>query len=285
MTAFPSGAGNNVSTAHLDSAQDQPKNARTDLLDAINKINSIINSFNANDGICGLTSGGKVDSAKLIGQVDTAQLVADAVDGTKIGDNSIDSEHIVGGSVDKVHTSFISQATIDGTANNDVVPTQLAVKTFVDTAVATAVDDVNKIAKYTFTDQTNFNPPNGGTQTLALTEASDQFNLATVSNDTIVIGGGAGIYAVSLYARVCQSASGSYGANSSHLTYNFLIDGVTLLSDDHDGTTSFRTMVSTSYVDLNDNDVIKLEVVSGGARTENSRGSIQDSHIIIQKLL
>ena len=46
MTAFPSGASNNVSTAHLDSAQDQPKNARTDLLDAVNKINQIINSFN-----------------------------------------------------------------------------------------------------------------------------------------------------------------------------------------------------------------------------------------------
>lgn len=139
MTAFPSGAGNNVSTAHLDSAQDQPKNARTDLLDAVNKINAIINSFNANDGICGLTSGGKVDSAKLIGQIDTAQLVADAVDGTKIADDSIDSEHIVDGSVDKVHTSFISQATIDNTATNDVVPTQLAVKSFVDSEVG-AID-------------------------------------------------------------------------------------------------------------------------------------------------
>jgi hypothetical protein len=136
MTAFPSGSGNHIPTDNLNQSTDKPKDAREDLLELVQRVNTIIDSFNANSGICGLTSGGKVDSAKLIGQVDTAQLVADAVDGTKIADDSINSEHIVDGSVDKAHTSFISQATIDNTATNDVVPTQLAVKSFVDSELA-----------------------------------------------------------------------------------------------------------------------------------------------------
>lgn len=138
MTAFPSGSGNHIPTDNLNQSTDKPKDAREDLLELAQRMNTIIDSFNANNGICGLTSGGKVDSAKLIGQIDTAQLVGDAVTGDKIEDDAIDSEHINNGAVDKVHCSFISQATIDGTATNNVVPTQLAVKTLVDTSISNA---------------------------------------------------------------------------------------------------------------------------------------------------
>lgn len=136
MTAFPSGSGNHIPTDNLNQSTDKPKNARDDLYNLAVRMNEVIDSFNSNSGICGLTSSGKVDSAKLIGQIDTSQLVADAVDGTKIEDDAIDSEHITNGAVDKVHCSFISQATIDNTATNDVVPTQLAVKTFVDSELS-----------------------------------------------------------------------------------------------------------------------------------------------------
>lgn len=46
------------------------------------------------------------------GGVDTAQLAADAVDGTKIADDSIDSEHIVDGSIDSAH---LAADVVDGT--------------------------------------------------------------------------------------------------------------------------------------------------------------------------
>jgi hypothetical protein len=97
----------------------------------------MINSFNANSGICGLDSQGKVDSAKLIGQIDTAQLAGDAVNGDKIDDDAVDSEHIVTGAVDYDHISFGSTATDLGgsTPANNLVPTQAATKSYVDTAV------------------------------------------------------------------------------------------------------------------------------------------------------
>ena len=46
------------------------------------------------------------------GGVDTTQLAADAVDGTKIADDSINSEHIVDGSVDRAH---LAADIVDGT--------------------------------------------------------------------------------------------------------------------------------------------------------------------------
>ena len=131
MTAFPSGVTNNVNTSNLDSATDQPKNARADLLTLTQRVNQMINSFNANSGICGLDLQGKVDSAKLIGQIDTAQLAGDAVNSDKIDDDAVDSEHIVTGAVDYDHISFGSTATDLGgaTPSNILVPTQAAVRT------------------------------------------------------------------------------------------------------------------------------------------------------------
>jgi hypothetical protein len=138
MTAFPSGVTNNVNTSNLDSATDQPKSARADLLTLTQRVNQMINSFNANSGICGLNAQGKVDGAKLIGQIDTAQLAGDAVNGDKIDDDAVDSEHILTGAVDYDHISFGSTATDLGgaTPSNVLVPTQAAVRTALNNEVS-----------------------------------------------------------------------------------------------------------------------------------------------------
>jgi hypothetical protein len=96
MTAFPSGVSNNVNTSNLDSATDQPKNARADLLTLTQRVNQMINSFNANSGICGLDSQGKVDSAKLIGQIDTAQLATSAVTKANLASDALASAYPIG---------------------------------------------------------------------------------------------------------------------------------------------------------------------------------------------
>lgn len=59
---FPTTA---VDTANLDSAADDPSLARIDLLDAVNKLNTIMTESGGADGVCVLDSGGLVPSAKL----------------------------------------------------------------------------------------------------------------------------------------------------------------------------------------------------------------------------
>ena len=89
MTGFPTGSSNHIPITNLNQSTDKPKDARDDLFKMAQRVNEIIDSFDANNGICGLTGSGKVDSSKLIGQIDTAQLAPDAVDGTKIEDDAI----------------------------------------------------------------------------------------------------------------------------------------------------------------------------------------------------
>ena len=137
MTAFPTGSGNHIPIDNLNQSTDKPKNARDDLFKMAQRVNEIIDSFDANSGICGLNSSGKVDSSKLIGQIDTAQLATDAVDGTKIEDDAVDSEHINNNAVQYSHIDFGSTNTSLGTSNT-LVPTQLAVKTYVDAEIAGA---------------------------------------------------------------------------------------------------------------------------------------------------
>lgn len=48
----------------------------------------------------------------VAGTIDTANITADAVDGTKIADNAIDSEHYTDGSIDRVH---LAADIVDGT--------------------------------------------------------------------------------------------------------------------------------------------------------------------------
>ena len=151
MSAFPSGSGNHISEDNLNNGTDKPKNARTDLLEAVQRINEIIDSFNANNGICGLDGQGRVSSTKLIGKIDTDQLVGDAVTGAKIEDDAVDSEHIAGGAVDFDHLSCASTNTQLGTSHT-LIPTQAAVKTYVDGqsnsglhyATTTVSDDVEE---------------------------------------------------------------------------------------------------------------------------------------------
>jgi len=150
MTAFPSSS-SDIVTTNLDSASDKPKDARQDLFNALTKLKTVVDSFDANSGICGLTSAGKVDSSKLAGQVVKASLGADCVDGTKIEDDSIDSEHIVDGSVDYQHISFGSTDTTMGgnSPSNTLVPTQGSVKGFVDTALNNIPSSIGGVASTT----------------------------------------------------------------------------------------------------------------------------------------
>ena len=60
--AFPT---TTTSTDHLDSATDDPSLARADLLDAVQKLNTIIDEAGGADGVCVLDAGGLVASAQL----------------------------------------------------------------------------------------------------------------------------------------------------------------------------------------------------------------------------
>lgn len=191
MTAFPTGSGNHIPTDNLNQSTDKPKDARQDLYDMAFRINTIIDSFNANNGICGLTGSGKVDSAKLTGQIDTAQLATDAVNGDKIEDDAIDSEHITNGSVDYDHITFGATSTSLGTSNT-LLPTQNAVKSYVDTQVGNvslSVTTLERSSQYSVASETTTSNLPGVTIT-----GSD----VTVSNGVYTIQ--SGIYAVMLKA-------------------------------------------------------------------------------------
>ena len=60
--AFPT---TTISTANLDSAADDPSLARGDLLDAVQKLNTIIDEASTADGVCVLDGSGLVPSAQL----------------------------------------------------------------------------------------------------------------------------------------------------------------------------------------------------------------------------
>ena len=60
--AFPTGS---VSELNLNESTDSPAGARTDLLLAVQKLNLIVGSYDAADGICALDSNGLVVNTKL----------------------------------------------------------------------------------------------------------------------------------------------------------------------------------------------------------------------------
>jgi hypothetical protein len=60
--AFPT---TTISTDNLDSAADDPSLARGDLLDAVQKLNTIIDEASTADGVCVLDGSGLVPSAQL----------------------------------------------------------------------------------------------------------------------------------------------------------------------------------------------------------------------------
>lgn len=55
----------NVATTHLDSASDDPSLAREDLLDAVNKLNTIISEAGSANGVAVLDGSGYIDTAQL----------------------------------------------------------------------------------------------------------------------------------------------------------------------------------------------------------------------------
>lgn len=135
MGAFPSGS---VNTGNLNAGTDKPKDARTDLLNTVNKLNSILASFNDANGICGLNSSSKIDSAKLSGVIGTGQIVDNAVTyakmqnvtqntvlGRKTGQGTGDPQEIV-----------IDHNLGDGNESHSRVVSSLAVKNYVDANTA-----------------------------------------------------------------------------------------------------------------------------------------------------
>tara|TARA_Y100000361_G_scaffold37821_1_gene32368 strand:- start:2740 stop:3840 length:1101 start_codon:yes stop_codon:yes gene_type:complete len=139
MTAFPSGS---VPTDNLNQSTDKPKDARADLLTMAQKVNDIVSSFNANNGICGLTASGKVDSAKLIGQVQNASLNGAVIKTANIADANTSDQGVTGAKIrdNTIPTSKLSQVSTDtamggGSPSNSLIPTQSAVSGFASTLV------------------------------------------------------------------------------------------------------------------------------------------------------
>tara|TARA_B110001454_G_scaffold209872_1_gene223816 strand:+ start:540 stop:2279 length:1740 start_codon:yes stop_codon:yes gene_type:complete len=92
----------------------------------------------------------RLDTAEAPGHVSTADLAADAVDGTKIADNAIDSEHYTDGSIDNEHIAddaINSEHYADGSIDNahiadDAIDSEHYVDGSIDTAhiAADAID-------------------------------------------------------------------------------------------------------------------------------------------------
>ena len=139
MTAFPSGS---VPTDNLNQSTDKPKDARADLFTMAEKVNDIINSYDANNGICGLTASGKVDSSKLIGQVQNASLNGAVVKTANIADANTSDQGVTGAKIrdNTIPTSKLSQVSTDtamggNSPSNSLIPTQGAVSGFASTLV------------------------------------------------------------------------------------------------------------------------------------------------------
>ncbi len=66
---FPTAA---VNTTNLDSSSDNPANARADLLDAVEKLNAIIEDANGSDGVVVLTGSGKLPGSVIPAQITLA---------------------------------------------------------------------------------------------------------------------------------------------------------------------------------------------------------------------
>jgi hypothetical protein len=64
--AFPT---TQISTANLDSGADDPSLAREDLLDAVQKVNTIISEGGAANGVALLSSGGKLSGTQMPTQI------------------------------------------------------------------------------------------------------------------------------------------------------------------------------------------------------------------------
>ena len=88
-----------------------------------------------------------IDSdAYVDGSIDTAHLAADAVDGTKLADNAVDSEHYTDGSIDNAHiadNAIDSEHYVDGSVDyahiQDVAANSILVRDANSSGVLTAV--------------------------------------------------------------------------------------------------------------------------------------------------
>ena len=247
MGAFPSGSGNHISETHLDAGTDKPKDARADLLSAVQRINQIIDSFNDGDGICGLNSSSKIDSAKLAGVIGTDQLVDDSVTTGKIASPTGSDTNVVTGTSgssgklvkwdgngDAVDSGYIVENNDSLGTSDAKIPTQGNVKAYVDSA-----QSVSDIALFTG-GSTGLTITNFGTYNYSLSQfTSSHSNFSTsnirfiyVSCDVSTVdeydGSGGGSVNVTLSARrsngtasVSFIACQSYHANNSNQNNSF----------------------------------------------------------------
>jgi hypothetical protein len=63
---FPTTA---ITTTNLDSSADSPASARADILDAVQKLNTIIAEANTASGVCVLTGSAKIPSSSIPAQI------------------------------------------------------------------------------------------------------------------------------------------------------------------------------------------------------------------------
>jgi hypothetical protein len=234
----------------------------------------MINSFNANSGICGLNAQGKVDSAKLINQIDTAQLAGDAVNGDKIDDDAVDSEHIVTGAIDYGHISFGSTATDLGgqTPSNILVPTQAAVKTYADTEISSAVNNIEVVSNLivaTKSYQSSANPFDVTGYTITGSNVNESSGVLTIT--------GSGIWAVSVNGWVDTS-------NGGYDWYGYLeVNGATRIRGSTvDTANSDQALSGITFVDASSGSfTVKVRV---SERTNGKTGTISSLRIEAIKL-
>lgn len=156
MTAFPSGSSNHIPTTNLDQSTDKPKNARADLLALAQRMNTIIDSFNASSGICGLNGSAKIDSNKITGKVINSSFNGAVVKTDNLVDANNTDAGVTGAKIrdNTITTAKLSQVSTDVTMggnspSNSLIPTQQAVSTFVGNQVG--ADEVKYILKATET--------------------------------------------------------------------------------------------------------------------------------------
>lgn len=154
MTAFPSANSDQVITTHLETASSQPKNARVQILDGLNKTNTIMQSYNQAQGICGLGTDGLVDSGKLLNKVNHGAIQNNAVHTDNIADANTSDQGITGAKVrdNTIPTAKLSQVvtTIPTSGASDSnIPTQKAVADFAGTLIGAS--DIKELLKATET--------------------------------------------------------------------------------------------------------------------------------------
>lgn len=150
MTAFPQSNSEQVDNTHLLTASSQPKDARADLLDCVNKLNQVMQSYNDASGICGLGTDGLIETAKLNNKIDNTALQDNAVKTDNIKDaNNTDSgitnAKIRAGTINTDRLAQVTTTIPTSNASDSLIPTQKAVSDFSSSLIT--ADDIKYFAR------------------------------------------------------------------------------------------------------------------------------------------